>query len=96
MPCCSLPEGALPISTANRCSMASLNTVTDILSPGNGHLHRIDPLSQPGSFPNVKESRVMLPRHLRRLEAECIHILREVAAEFDKPVMLYSIGKDLS
>jgi sulfate adenylyltransferase subunit 2 len=33
---------------------------------------------------------------LRRLEAESIHIMREVAAEFDKPVMLYSIGKDSS
>ncbi|MCL6262435.1 sulfate adenylyltransferase subunit CysD [Craterilacuibacter sp. RT1T] len=32
--------------------------------------------------------------HLRQLEAESIHILREVAAEFDHPVMLYSIGKD--
>lgn len=32
--------------------------------------------------------------HLERLEAESIHILREVAAEADKPVMLYSIGKD--
>ncbi len=32
--------------------------------------------------------------HLRQLEAESIHILREVAAEFRKPVMLYSIGKD--
>jgi sulfate adenylyltransferase subunit 2 len=32
--------------------------------------------------------------HLQRLEAESIHILREVAAECDKPVMLYSIGKD--
>jgi sulfate adenylyltransferase subunit 2 len=32
--------------------------------------------------------------HLRQLEAESIHIIREVAAEFDKPVMLYSIGKD--
>lgn len=32
--------------------------------------------------------------HLRQLEAESIHILREVAAEFDRPVMLYSIGKD--
>ncbi|WP_310200722.1 sulfate adenylyltransferase subunit CysD [Ancylobacter sp. 3268] len=32
--------------------------------------------------------------HLRRLEAESIHIIREVAAEFKKPVMLYSIGKD--
>jgi sulfate adenylyltransferase subunit 2 len=32
--------------------------------------------------------------HLRVLEAESIHIFREVAAEFDRPVMLYSIGKD--
>jgi sulfate adenylyltransferase subunit 2 len=34
--------------------------------------------------------------HLQRLESESIHILREVAAEFRKPVMLYSIGKDSS
>jgi sulfate adenylyltransferase subunit 2 len=32
--------------------------------------------------------------HLEQLEAESIHIIREVAAEFQKPVMLYSIGKD--
>ena len=32
--------------------------------------------------------------HLDRLEAESIHIFREVAAEFSNPVMLYSIGKD--
>ena len=32
--------------------------------------------------------------HLKALEAESIHILREVAAEIDNPVMLYSIGKD--
>jgi sulfate adenylyltransferase subunit 2 len=35
-----------------------------------------------------------LPDHLRRLEAESIEIIREVAAAFDNPVMLYSIGKD--
>ena len=34
--------------------------------------------------------------HLKLLEAESIHIIREVAAEFKKPVMLYSIGKDSS
>jgi sulfate adenylyltransferase subunit 2 len=39
---------------------------------------------------------VALPTHLRRLEAESIGIMREVAAEFRKPVMLYSIGKDSS
>ncbi len=32
--------------------------------------------------------------HLEKLEAESIHIFREVAAEFDNPVMLYSVGKD--
>src|SRR5450631_731214 len=34
--------------------------------------------------------------HLSRLEAESIHILREVVAECERPVMLYSVGKDSS
>src|SRR5439155_7963018 len=34
--------------------------------------------------------------HLKRLEDESVHIIREVAAEFQNPVMLYSIGKDSS
>jgi len=34
--------------------------------------------------------------HLKQLEAEAIHIIREVVAEFERPVMLYSIGKDSS
>jgi sulfate adenylyltransferase subunit 2 len=34
--------------------------------------------------------------HLRYLEAEAIHVLREVAAEFERPVLLYSVGKDSS
>ncbi|OUR66594.1 sulfate adenylyltransferase small subunit [Cycloclasticus sp. 46_83_sub15_T18] len=34
--------------------------------------------------------------HLKRLEAESIHIIREVLAEFDNPAMLYSVGKDSS
>ena len=37
-----------------------------------------------------------LSAHLRRLESEAIHIMREVVAEFRRPVMLYSIGKDSS
>lgn len=32
--------------------------------------------------------------HLERLEAESIHIFREVASECERPVMLYSVGKD--
>jgi sulfate adenylyltransferase subunit 2 len=45
------------------------------------------------------ESRTLVTRrwnHLRALEAESIYILREAAAEFARPVMLYSIGKDSS
>ena len=34
--------------------------------------------------------------HLKQLESESLHILREVAAEFERPVMLYSVGKDSS
>src|SRR5215469_16827024 len=44
------------------------------------------------AFPT--EAKRPLPDHLRRLEAESIEIIREVAAAFDNPVMLYSIGKD--
>jgi sulfate adenylyltransferase subunit 2 len=40
--------------------------------------------------------RKTLPKHLRRLEAESIEIMREVVAAFKNPVMLYSIGKDSS
>lgn len=40
---------------------------------------------------NVSEQKLT---HLRHLEAESIHIIREAAAEFDNPVMMYSIGKD--
>ena len=34
--------------------------------------------------------------HLQQLEAEAIYVMREVVAQFDRPVMLYSIGKDSS
>lgn len=43
-----------------------------------------------------KAARHPLDPHLKALENEAIHIFREVAAEFDNPVMLYSIGKDSS
>jgi sulfate adenylyltransferase subunit 2 len=49
---------------------------------------KISPPSPAGPSPRLN--------HLRLLEAESIHILREVASEFERPVMLYSIGKDSS
>jgi sulfate adenylyltransferase subunit 2 len=42
----------------------------------------------------VSQKMTRLPRQLERLEAESIEIMREVAAELKKPVMMYSIGKD--
>lgn len=46
-------------------------------------------------MPNKESTKYKLD-HLRLLEAESIHIIREVAAEFKNPVMLYSVGKDSS
>ncbi|MFO7646939.1 MAG: sulfate adenylyltransferase subunit CysD, partial [Halomonas campaniensis] len=59
-------------------------------------LHAATPESPPraaGAPPALSPRRLT---HLQQLEAESIHILREVAAEFRNPVMLYSIGKDSS
>ena len=51
----------------------------------------------PGAATPVTDTRMTpLPLHLRRLEAEAISILRETAASFRNPVLLYSIGKDSS
>jgi sulfate adenylyltransferase subunit 2 len=50
--------------------------------------------AQPSASAFQAPTRRPLPEHLRRLEAESIEIMREVAAAFDNPVMLYSIGKD--
>ena len=49
---------------------------------------------RPYLSPQSSESPPMTLTHLQRLEAESIHIMREVVAETDNPVMLYSIGKD--
>jgi sulfate adenylyltransferase subunit 2 len=48
----------------------------------------------PVSDPLSRQARPALLTHLERLEAESIHIMREVIAECERPVMLYSIGKD--
>ena len=52
-------------------------------------IHAAEPKSASSAKP-------LLDPHLKALENEAIHIFREVAAEFERPVMLYSIGKDSS
>jgi sulfate adenylyltransferase subunit 2 len=58
----------------------------------------VKPAGHVGAAPQTKSETVtrtpMTLTHLQRLEAESIHIMREVVAEADNPVMLYSIGKD--
>jgi len=44
----------------------------------------------------MSDTKPPLDPHLKALESEAIHIFREVAAEFERPVMLYSVGKDSS
>jgi sulfate adenylyltransferase subunit 2 len=63
---------------------------------GKGHMQDIATevlLEAPADLPRLSRTRL---NHLRALEAESIYILREAAAEFARPVMLYSIGKDSS
>jgi sulfate adenylyltransferase subunit 2 len=54
------------------------------------------PRSNPLIFETIDVSGTPRLSHLQQLEDESIHIMREVAAQFAKPVMLYSIGKDSS
>jgi sulfate adenylyltransferase subunit 2 len=83
------PYRAYPEDQVNGWAHASLRRFMGLADdPHTGVLRRetieLGPIaSRPGS-------------HLRQLEAESIHILREVVAEFERPVMLYSIGKDSS
>lgn len=63
----------------------------------NGELPRGESqMSKMNAQEITKPQNRTLPRHLRRLEAESIEIMREVVADFRKPIMLYSIGKDSS
>jgi sulfate adenylyltransferase subunit 2 len=58
------------------------------LMPAGGYVLQIDPGSSQEAAGSYR-----LP-HLRTLEAEAIHVMREVAAEFERPVLLFSGGKD--
>ncbi len=56
----------------------------------------MSPIHPETELHNPQSTKTPLDPHLKALENEAIHIFREVAAEFDNPVMLYSIGKDSS
>ncbi len=68
------------------------------IAPGVATSYRETSGTAPASPVHARPRSYVPPRldHLRLLEAESIHIIREVVAEFERPVMLYSIGKDSS
>ena len=76
-----LNAGRLPGSTACRSSGSSQH------GPVRRSLYGV-------SAPTTTLPPELRLTHLRQLEAEAIHIMREVVAQFERPVMMYSIGKD--
>ena len=53
-------------------------------------------MTRTSSETRIESHSSAIRNHLKELEAEAIHILREVVADFENPVLLYSIGKDSS
>jgi sulfate adenylyltransferase subunit 2 len=101
LPCpVGLPVGAVrpPVPAASSLAAAAAATparppVRDALATAN--MPAAAALPTPDVDPSIPaRTRAMKLTHLQRLEAESIHILREVVAECERPVMLYSIGKD--
>ena len=77
-------EGSEPLQSA----AARPKQAPSASGSASAAMNRVDPQADAARGP--------LTAHLRRLEAESIEVIREVAAEFRHPVMLYSIGKDSS
>jgi sulfate adenylyltransferase subunit 2 len=80
------------LQAGRQCTLKTLDAAEARLS----ELERAEapPARRASAIPSVLPPQAMT--HLDRLEAEAIHIMREVAAECENPVMLYSIGKDSS
>jgi len=99
-------SGVLELSVPGSSRLLRVPELRDWLHAEGASLRLVDPeLGSPSPFvssssptrsaPLVRAERNSMPlTHLQRLEAESIHIMREVVAEADKPVMLYSVGKD--
>src|SRR4029453_4544279 len=79
-------------------SRRSCRRCTSSKAPRRSASWPVSSRSMPCCSTGSSHSRWVMPlsEHLRPLEAESIYILREVTAEFERPVLLYSIGKDSS
>jgi sulfate adenylyltransferase subunit 2 len=96
--------GRIELTMPGSARLARVPQVRDWLAAHAGRLTLTDPelgslqvsIPPPAAQLAAASERTSMTTltHLQRLEAESIHIMREVVAETDKPVMLYSIGKD--
>ncbi len=87
-------KGLARLKAGGQCTLKTLETARARLKALEAEPSPL-PVSSPGQAktpPAAIDARVMT--HLDRLEAESMHIMREVAAEAENPVMLYSVGKD--
>jgi sulfate adenylyltransferase subunit 2 len=87
-------KGLARLKSGGQCTLKTLETARMRLAElEQSYAAKDQPRSADATpRPDVLSARAMT--HLDRLEAESIHIMREVAAEAEKPVMLYSVGKD--
>lgn len=87
-------KGLARLKAGGQCTLKTLETARARLTALETDGSSVSVVSPAGSkeAPRAIDARTMT--HLDRLEAESIHIMREVAAEAENPVMLYSVGKD--
>jgi sulfate adenylyltransferase subunit 2 len=101
-----LPHGLVELSVPGATRLSRSAEVQEWLHAHADRLRLLDPETRSPAAPPQRPSSPRVPAplqhertsmpltHLQRLEAESIHIMREVVAEAENPVMLYSIGKD--
>ncbi|MGV6818403.1 MAG: sulfate adenylyltransferase subunit CysD [Thiotrichales bacterium] len=88
-------KGISRLQAGGQCTVKTLETALERLSALESTPQQSQEAEQPIPEPSSqKQPQTGELTHLDRLEAESIHIMREVAAEAENPVMLYSVGKD--
>lgn len=89
-------KGLSRLKAGGQCTLKTLETALAKLAEIEAAAQPDRPLSASTAPASPKPNAGPSPQltHLKRLEAESIHIMREVVSEAEKPVMLYSVGKD--
>ncbi|MEE9330311.1 MAG: sulfate adenylyltransferase subunit CysD [Parvularculaceae bacterium] len=87
-------KGLARLQAGGQCTLKTLDRAMAKLAEFEQRATPEITIAKPASTPTLRAKISGAMTHLDRLEAESIHILREVVAEAENPVMLYSVGKD--